>query len=113
MPPLYLDVDTAIPVGLIVNELMTNSLKHAFSKQHQGRIVVSLCADEEDNLVLYLADNGVGRAAAQQRVEKQNSSGFGDRLVRLLVEQLGAVMEQQDEEGCKTSIRFPHLDKVA
>ena len=60
MDELNLDIDTAVPIGLIVNELLTNSLKYAFPKETKGKISISL-KKENENLHLKVSDNGIGK----------------------------------------------------
>ncbi len=62
---LYLDevafkIDTAIPCGLIINELVSNALKHAFTNQAKGTIYITLHFDEDNNYMLIVRDNGIG-----------------------------------------------------
>ena len=59
MDRVELDVDTAVPIGLIVNELLTNSLKYAFPEDRKGKIELSLKEMDEKQLQLVVADNGV------------------------------------------------------
>lgn len=114
MPPIYIDVDTAIPVGLIVNELLTNSLKHAFPGKNEGVIELSLRMEGKDNLVLCLADNGVGVGQEpQSAAAHHSSSGFGNRLVQLLVQQLDGALNREDANGYTTIIRFTQPSKAA
>ncbi len=112
MEELELDVDTAIPLGLITNELLTNSLKYAFPGDRPGKIEISLTAEKNEELCLRIADNGVGLSG-----EKDSSigpgTGFGGRLVNLLTMQLGGQMEQREEKGTATIIRFKPLAKAA
>lgn len=112
MSPILMDVDTAIPIGLIVNELMTNSLKYAFPDQKEGLIELSLTPEDENTLVLSLADNGVGRAGAQNSSWSKSSTGFGGRLVHLLVQQLDGDFEQEETNGYATIIRFTNTRKA-
>ncbi len=107
MPPIKLDVDTAIPIGLIVNELVTNSLKYAFPDQREGAIEISLRAADEHTLVLRVADNGVGSDRAAHSEWRKSSTGFGGSLVQLLAQQLDARIEQHEAGGFSTLILFP------
>lgn len=113
MTPIDIDVDTAIPIGLIVNELITNSLKYAFPDQREGAIEISLRAEDDHTLALRIADNGVGNKVAEPSEWRQSSTGFGGRLVHLLVQQLGAQMEQNETGGYTTIIRFSNPAKAA
>ncbi|NND07212.1 MAG: hypothetical protein HKN87_12605 [Saprospiraceae bacterium] len=87
---INLDVDTVIPLGLIANELISNSLKYAFQEQNkQGLIRVAL-KEVDDHLALTVQDNGVGIDP-----EQMNTLGtsFGYRLIYVLIEQLNAKIE--------------------
>ena len=60
MEPLVLDVDTAVPVGLIANELLTNAFKYAFEGRDAGHIRISIKAMEAEGMVMRISDDGVG-----------------------------------------------------
>lgn len=97
MPELELDVDTAVPLGLIVNELITNSLKYAFPDNRLGEITVSLRQNDKI-LELIVRDNGVGSANVKE------GTSFGSKLVGLLTAQLGGKIEVDTEEGYQTRV---------
>jgi two-component sensor histidine kinase len=97
MPELELDVDTAVPLGLIVNELITNSLKYAFPDGRAGTITVSL-QKTGDQLDLLVADDGVGSA------NTATGTAFGSQLVKLLAAQLGGRITQEVTNGYATRI---------
>jgi two-component sensor histidine kinase len=98
---IYLPTDHAIPIGLIVNELVTNCLKHAFPDGQAGTIEVSL--QREAGFTLIVRDNGTDCPAFK-------ADGVGIRLVRLLVQQLGAQIEwQQPACGCQVRVVFRSL----
>jgi two-component sensor histidine kinase len=87
--PLALDLETAIPLGLLVNELLTNALKHAFPHGRRGRLTLTLYRRAETGLHLTVQDDGVGLpdpAAAEP-------AGIGLLLVRSLSTQLGASVQ--------------------
>jgi two-component sensor histidine kinase len=107
MNPLELDVDMAIPIGLIVNELLTNSLKYAFPDQRPGKIRLSL---KETHKVLQLdvIDDGVGTLEG----EHAKGTGFGSHLVDLLTQQLDGKMILNTQKGRAVSIQF-QLHKAA
>ncbi|RZJ69102.1 histidine kinase dimerization/phosphoacceptor domain -containing protein [Flavobacterium sp.] len=102
MENLELDIDTAVPIGLIVNELLTNSLKYAFPDNSEGKINISLTKDNLRELVLVVSDDGVGKALGA--ISK--GTGFGTQLVQLLTIQLNGVMHENSENGTQTSFRF-------
>ncbi|MCB0549496.1 MAG: sensor histidine kinase, partial [Phaeodactylibacter sp.] len=108
MSEIELDVDTAVPVGLITNELITNSLKHAFPNKQKGQILITLTQDENDLLKLHVVDNGQNTATGSV-VKKE--SGFGTLLIQLLTTQLGGKLEQSTKAGTSTIIQFPRQEK--
>ena len=70
-----LDISSVVPIGLIMNELITNSCKYAFTEQEDGQIKVSL-KKEEQWLRLSIEDNGRGKSTTE------SSKGFGSRLIK-------------------------------
>jgi two-component sensor histidine kinase len=102
MKELEMDVDTAVPLGLIVNELLTNSLKYAFPKGEKGNIELSLENLNEDNFQLKISDNGVGKALN----EKAKGTGFGTQLVDLLTRQIDGKLMQDVSKGTMILINF-------
>lgn len=102
MENLELDVDTAVPVGLIVNELITNALKYAFPQGKMGKIKLSLREIGTNILQLSISDNGVGKIVNAM----PQGSGFGTQLVSLLTTQLNGVLTQTVENGTMISIQF-------
>ncbi len=104
MEEIELDVDTAIPLGLIVNELITNALKHAFPKDSKGRIDLFFRKTSDNAIRLIVADNGVGIHEIVQTKEKRG--GFGTKLIGLLIEQLDAKMNRITNNGTSVRIEF-------
>ena len=102
-----LDVDMATPIGLIVNELVTNSLKYAFPNKRTGSIRVSL-ANTGDKLQLVVIDDGIGF----DHGDKIHGTGFGSQLVELLTKQLDGKIVLNTNQGTSVSIQF-HLTKAA
>jgi two-component sensor histidine kinase/ligand-binding sensor domain-containing protein len=102
MPELLLDIDTAISVGLITNELLTNSLKYAFVGKDSGTIHISLIRRGDDSLLLQVADNGIGK----KPLEKDKETGFGSELVELLTRQLDGVLTYENQDGTLVKLRF-------
>jgi two-component sensor histidine kinase len=98
MPELELDVDTAVPLGLIVNELITNSLKYAFPDGREGAITVSL-QKTDSGFELFVGDDGVGKG------NTATGTSFGSQLVKLLTAQLGGKLETGSEPGFWTRMR--------
>ena len=102
MENLELDIDTAVPIGLIVNELLTNSLKYAFPQNANGIVQISLSQPNPGILTLTVSDNGVGKINGQQA----RGTGFGSQLVDLLTRQLNGEMTEKSETGTSTIFRF-------
>ena len=101
---VYLTVDIAIPCGLVINELVTNSLKYAFPENITGQISVSLKEDADNMLVLTVSDNGVG---IPDGIDLLNNSTLGLKLVGNLVQnQLGGKIELDRRKGTDFKITF-------
>ena len=97
---LNLDVDTVVPIGLIVNELVSNSLKYAFPKTQKGKVSVFL--DESgDTLQLIVKDNGKGMNGG---IIENLGSSFGYRLIKVLKEQLKAELDIKSDHGTEVSL---------
>jgi len=97
---LKLDVDSVVPIGLIINELVTNSLKYAFPDKKAGKISVSL-KESEEKLVLTVADNGVGKADIS---EVKNSDSFGMGLIQSFCTTLDAELSISGDDGFRTEL---------
>ena len=98
MENLDLDIDTAVPLGLIINELLTNTIKYAFPKGEKGTITIKLEKQPNNILHLEVADNGVGKSGIT------HGTGFGGQLVSLLTNQLNGTMREENQNG--TTIIF-------
>jgi len=99
---LDIDVDTMIPLGLIVNELVSNSLKHAFrEKRHKGEIKVVL-KEENDALVLSISDNGVGMSEDHFLT----SDSFGNKMIRAFKQKLKAEIQVVNDHGTTVSMQI-------
>lgn len=97
-----MDLDTAIPCALIINELVSNAIKYAFDGGGKGEIRVSLSSDEH-GVVLVVADNGVGLPAG---VDYRNPTTLGLQLVNLLVRQLNGALGVERGAGSTFRISF-------
>ncbi len=98
--PLAIDLDTAIPLGLIVNELVTNSYKHAFTSNPNGLIDVSF-HKSATGFTLIVSDNGLGYVP-----EDGKSQGLGMELIYMLVEQLGGSIVFTKNNGTTAVVNF-------
>ena len=79
----YLGISTAIPCGLIISELVSNSLKHAFPDRKKGEIKIAMRSINENEIELIVSDNGVG---LPKEIDFRNTRSLGLRLVKLLAE---------------------------
>jgi len=104
MEPLTLDVNVGIPCGLIVNELVSNSLKYAFPDGRKGMVKVGISKDRERNNVLTVSDNGIG---FPETVDFRNTTSLGLQLVTVLTGQIHGTMALSKEEGTTFTITFP------
>jgi len=101
---VFLNVDSAIPCGMIINELVTNSLKYAFPGNRKGLITISL-TENEKGLQLTVGDDGMG---IPEGVSLANNSTLGIKLVSNLVrDQLGGILEIDRRHGTAYQINFP------
>lgn len=107
---IRLGVDTAVPCGLILNELLSNSLKYAFPNGREGTIVVSVEEMKDGSVVLSVADDGDG---LPPEIGFWNTKTLGLRLVRLLVRQLDGEIELGGPPGAEFRIRFSLEDAQA
>jgi two-component sensor histidine kinase len=98
-----LDVETAIPLGLIVNELVTNSIKYAFIGRSDGHIVVRLWVNTHHQLCLFVSDDGEGIPAS---VNRDKSASFGSDLIEVLSKKLKGKIEVNTKGGYSTLIYF-------
>jgi two-component sensor histidine kinase len=91
--------DVAVAVGLIVNELVTNALKHAFPEPARGTVRVRAARSGAGRVVMSVVDNGVG-----MEVGRKGNLGFG--IVRSLVRQIGGKMVAEGVGGVSTTVSF-------
>jgi len=98
-----LGIDTSIPCGLVLNELVTNALKHAFPKGRDGEIHVGM-RSEDNRVVLTVKDNGIGFPDA---IDLTNLKSMGLELVNILVRQMNGKIDMQVDAGTTWTITFP------
>jgi PAS domain S-box-containing protein len=104
---VYFTIETAVPFGLLINELLTNSLKHGFTNAKHGKITFSLEQHTDGTYSLLYSDNGAGLPLT---VVNGHVLGFGMYLVDLLVEQLDGKLEHVPAEGTTYKIDFRGSD---
>ena len=102
--PLCLNIDTAVSCGLIINELVTNALSHAFPNGRSGRVQIELRQNGEKRLNLSVTDDGIGLPAA---LDVQESGSLGLNIVNNLVQQLAGTIERLPNPGTAFKISFP------
>ncbi len=104
---LIVNIDTAVTVGLIINEIVTNSIKHAFNDISNGVITVQILQLNEGTFCMKIRDNGCGipdEVIASPR-------GLGHELIEVLVEQLNGFVELSRNKGTAYTIVFDRVDK--
>lgn len=105
---IFLDLDSAIPCGLIINEIVTNALKYAFTDQKNGEVNVSL-TQKNEFIQLTIADNGRG---LPDNIDYRNTESLGMQLVVTLVQQLGGEIVLDNSNGAKYTITFKMINKT-
>jgi len=102
-----LPVDRAIPCGLILTELLTNALKHAFPDGRNGTLRVVLRKQDDSRVALFVEDDGVGMPTPPSSNGRGDGKGsLGYRLIRAFAEQLGAQLQISGESGTRVGIVF-------
>lgn len=98
-----LTIDQSVPLSLIVNELITNALKHAFPADRRGTVRVNFEKESDASLKLTVEDDGIGLS------DRAEAKGMGQRLISLLVQQLGGQMESKSpDKGASFVVAFPY-----
>ncbi|MEX2431683.1 MAG: PAS domain S-box protein [Dehalococcoidia bacterium] len=98
-------METAVPCGLVVNELLTNALKHGFPDGRSGRVEVRLTTPEPGKALLTIADDGVGLPAHMQGAEEER--GMGYRIIDSLTNQLNGTYRLLPGAGTVVEVEFP------
>ena len=123
---IFFDMDIAVPLGIIINELVSNSLKYAFPGREKGLIQIKLCREESGectnniigsekvghkgtNFILTVSDNGVG---IPESFNSESSDSLGLQLVTILVDQLNGELEMKRNNGTEFTIRFTVTEKT-
>jgi two-component sensor histidine kinase len=102
---IFMSIDIAISLALIINELVANSLKYAFPNNRKGQLYISLKQESDTIFILVLKDDGVGYSK-----EVNNNSGtLGLRLVNVLVEQLDGTISVNNSKGTEYIITLSNL----
>jgi two-component sensor histidine kinase len=124
---LFFDIDTTIPLGMIVNELTSNSLKHAFPGRADGKIQIKFCRekigeyisrggkskiknDNSTSFTLAVSDNGVG---IPENLEIEETESLGFQVVASLIDQLNGELELKRNKGTEFTMRFTVEEKTS
>jgi len=103
---VHINIDTAIPCGLIINELVTNSLKYAFPNGEKGNITITFTS-KCDELILKIADDGIG---LPENIKPETTETLGLKLVQNLINQLNGTLKLVRGPGTKFIITFQELN---
>ncbi len=101
--PVSISIEKAVPCGLLLNELVTNALKHAFRDRADGELTVALHADANGTICLRVIDNGVGLPA-----DWRQSPSLGLQLVQMLTSQVGGTLDVRSDGGTAFTLTFAH-----
>jgi two-component sensor histidine kinase len=110
-------MDTAIPLSIIVNELISNSLKYAFQGRGRGEILIKLHRDEKgenknegwkSNFVLTVSDDGIG---IPENLDVEDFDSLGLQLVASFIDQIDGELELKREKGTVFTVRFTVTEK--
>jgi two-component sensor histidine kinase len=100
---IFLDINTAVPVGLLLNELITNAIKHGFGKDGKGKIGIKLIEVDRTKLELTVYNTG---KSIPESIDIHKTETFGMQLINILIEQLNGTIQMERKEGTKFLIKF-------
>jgi two-component sensor histidine kinase len=106
---ISLDIDTAVPCGLIINELVSNTIKHAFAENEQGELQIVFRKLEGDELELIIHDNGRG---LPEDFSIDDSDSLGMQLINALANQLDAKLMVESGKGATFRLKFSPVHKA-
>jgi len=104
---IYLNIETAIPCGIIINELVTNSLKHAFPPGEDGNITIETFKDKNGKITLIVRDDGIG---IPESIDINNIESLGLQLVQYLTNRIKGEIFLNREKGTEIKIIFSELE---
>ena len=109
IPQIKLNIDTAIPLGLLINEVITNSLKYGFTQDMKGDIHINLKKESENFYELCIFDTGVGFS---DTIDHTTSNSLGLKLINNLAKQLkGSIERESSNKGTRYVLKFAYLGK--
>lgn len=100
---VHIGIESALPLGMLLNEIVSNALRHAFPTKRNGRIRISLDSRESGEVELTVTDDGIGFPEA---VDWKEPNSFGLQLINTVVDQLSGVLEITRNGGTKVRVRF-------
>lgn len=116
IPDIKLGIDTAIPLGLLINEALTNALKYGIQEDNEGEINIALKKEADEDYILNIGDNGIGFS---NQVDHKTTRSLGLKLIHNLARQLkGSITRDESKKGTNYIVKFreigqQHLNPVA
>jgi two-component sensor histidine kinase len=108
---LYLNLDTSVPLGLMINEIITNSLKYGFKNRNTGMISIQFEKLKYPNFILYIGDDGHGFS---DDLDFRNTKSLGLKLIHMLALQLkGNIEKDNKEKGTHYIITFQEIEQTS
>jgi PAS domain S-box-containing protein len=105
MPKVHYEIDIAVPLGLIINEILTNAFKHAFTLKDSGIVEISLYRADDNTCSLQISDNGKGF----DPTAIENNQSLGMMIIENLTHQIDGELElNSDEQGTRYKVTFAH-----
>ena len=96
-------IDTLVPLGLILNEVISNSLKYAFTETDGGEVLIELQESDTDRFILKMGDNGKG---LPPDFDWRNSDSLGLQLIQILSDQIDGQLEMRSDQGTHYTLKF-------
>ncbi len=103
---INIKIDDAIPIGLIINEIISNAYKHAFPGDMKGNIEIKVSIEDNRFIMLRISDNGIGIPDIDQKKFLNNNGSLGFTLIRNLTEQIGGKLKISNSDGLVYEIMF-------
>ncbi|MCM4169975.1 histidine kinase [Arenibacter sp. TNZ] len=110
IPDIKLGIDTAIPLGLLINEVITNALKYGIKDNEEGEIHIELLKSNDKDYVLYIGDNGEG---FPENISHKNTKSLGLKLIHNLARQLkGSINRDMSKKGTNYIVKFSDIQQT-
>lgn len=107
IPDIKLGIDTAIPLGLLINEAITNALKYGITDENEGEISIAISHEKNHEYVLYIGDDGVG---FPESIDHKTTKSLGLKLIHNLARQLkGTISKDISKKGTNYIVRFTEV----